>query len=362
MATGRLAPLLWALVAGSVAATAELWIRRASRAMAVSAAFVPARAFPGEQVLLRLCVRNEGRVRLPLVQVSVTLPEGVERVGEGNRISARRAQIRCSLARATEASFEIPVEVTERGEYWVESAEAIAVDPFGLAHVLQEIPCPTALVVMPEQRVEIPLRIRRRLPFGTPTPGARLFEDREYLAGVRDYEPGDSLNRVHWRLTAHTGDLQTMLFEPTRTAEVLFAIDVSGGEPFWWWVAPAVAEDAIGWASFLVRQAIESDWRVGLVANTHLLKGRGPIRVPSSRAPGHEAALFSVLAKMPNQPTGDLGPVLHEVGRRLVRRTTVVVISAWPGAGLRREIELLRRRGTSVVHLSPLAPAGEDTA
>jgi hypothetical protein len=57
---------------------------------------------------------------------------------------------------------------------------------------------------------------------------------------------------------------------------------------------------------------------------------------------------------MPNQPTSDLGPVLREVGRRLVRRTTVIVVSPRPGPALSHEMEVLRRRGCDVIHLSPL--------
>jgi hypothetical protein len=46
--------------------------------------------------------------------------------------------------------------------------------------------------------------------------------------------------------------------------------------------------------------------------------------------------------------------VLREVGRRLVRRTTVIVVSPRPGAALAHEMEVLRRRGCDVIHLSPL--------
>ena len=74
----------------------------------------------------------------------------------------------------------------------------------------------------------------------------------------------------------------------------------------------------------------------------------------TSDSAGNEAVLFAALARMPNQPTSDLGPVLREVGRRLVRRTTVIVVSPRPGPALSHEMEVLRRRGCDVLHLSPL--------
>ena len=135
---------------------------------------------------------------------------------------------------------------------------------------------------------------------------------------------------------------------------MLFALDLSHGEPFWHAVDRDTAEETIGWTSYLARQAIHAGWRTGLIANTHLRRGRGPLRVKASSSVGHEGALFTALARMPNQPTSDLGPVLREVGRRLVRRTTVIVVSPRPGPQLLHEMEVLRRKGSDVIHLSPL--------
>ena len=76
--------------------------------------------------------------------------------------------------------------------------------------------------------------------------------------------------------------------------------------------------------------------------------------MPASSSVGSEAVLFAALARMPSQPTADLAPVLREIGRRLVRRTTVIVVSPRPGPWLVHEMDVLRRRGSSVIHVSPL--------
>jgi hypothetical protein len=64
--------------------------------------------------------------------------------------------------------------------------------------------------------------------------------------------------------------------------------------------------------------------------------------------------VFAALARMPNEATSDLAPVLRETGRRLRANTTAVVISPRPGKWLLEEMDVLRRRGANVVHLSPL--------
>jgi uncharacterized protein (DUF58 family) len=236
-------------------------------------------------------------------------------------------------------------------------------DPFGLVAVRRAVSSPVEVLVMPEPRSAPPPSVRRRLPFGAPAATSRMFEARERFAGVRPYEAGDPLNRIHWKLSGHAGGVQTKLYEPTRSADVVFALDLSYGEPFWDSVYPTVAEETIGWASFLARDAIRQGWRVGLLANTHLTRGRGALRVPASAAPGQEAALFAALARMPNEPTADLAPVLRDVARTMQGATTVVVLSPGPGRWLREAMALLGRRGVDVVHLRPPVPrVGADEA
>ena len=359
IAWGQAVVLLWAAAIAGLAIAATFWSRAALGGVEVESAFEPPRAFVGEDVTLRVRISNTKRMPLPIVRLLVRYPPGLLPEEAPDPTALRGHKRRLSLGGRTEVELRLPVVARTRGEYWLEGVDVVVSDPFDLAPVRLETAPERPLLVMPAPRTGIPLRIVRRLPFGAPAPAVRLFEDREHFAGVRDYEPGDPMHHVHWRVSAHAGRLQTKRFEPTRSAEVLFAVDVSHGEPFWHAVDPVTAEETIAWASYLARQAIHAGWRIGLVANTHLRRGAGPLRVPSSVSTRNESVLFSALARMPNQPTSDLGPVLRELGRRLARRTTVIVVSPRPGPSLAHEMEVLRLRGCDVVHLSPLDALAE---
>jgi uncharacterized protein (DUF58 family) len=357
VAAGNTVLLLWSTAVGVIAVGAALWARFAWRGVQVTARFRPARAFMGEPVTLRVHVENTKRLPVPLMRLSVWLPRGLRAPATEEATNMRGFRRRLSLPGRSKVTIDLPVTALRRGEYWLERVRVDLADPFDLVPVHRELAPETDLLVMPEARIEIPLNIRRRLPFGAPAPSQRMFEDRERFAGVRPYEPGAPLNRVHWKLSAHTGRLQIKLFEPSRNARVQLALDLATGEPFWDSIYPAIAEDVIRWASFLARQAIDAGWRVGLVANTHLSRGRGPLRVPASSAKGQEAALFAALARMPNEATSDLAPILRLTGRDLGREATVVVLSPRPGSWLKHEMTVLRRRGAEVLHLSPLEVA-----
>jgi uncharacterized protein (DUF58 family) len=351
---GLIPVLMWAAAIGVVATGALLWAREAWQGVTISAAFDPPRVYLGEPVTLKVTVANPTWLPLPVVRLRVWLPQGLMPEGEDPGEPIRGYRRRIYVPARSEVVLELPVRLRRRGEFWLERIDAELADPFDLAPLHRELIPEASLMVFPDPRLDIPAEVRRRLPFGRPASAVRMFEERERFAGTRPYEPGDPFNRIHWKLTGHTGTLQTKLFEPTRSSEVLFALDLSVGEPFWDAVFPHVAEDTIGWASFLARQAIDAGWKVGLMANTHYTRGRGPMRVPSSAPKGHEAALFAALAKMPNEPTSDLAPVLRDGLRTAGPDATVVVISPRPGPGLRHEVARLRRRGLEIIQLSPL--------
>jgi uncharacterized protein (DUF58 family) len=356
VATGYVPLLLWCVAVGALAGGLSIWSRQAWRRLEITATFRPARAFSGERVTLHVRIANRKRLPLPLARMSIWLPEGLKASGPRgpHAHTIRGFQRELYVPGRSEVVLDLPVGVRRRGEFWLEKVVVEASDPFGLAPVTKEFTPEADLLVMPEPRIGIPVQILRRLPFGAPAQTARVFEERERFAGVRPYEPGDPLNRIHWKLTGHAAGLQVKLFEPTRTADVMFVLDLAAGEPFWDMIYPEIAEDTIGWATYLARQAVHAGWRVGMAANAHLRRGRGPLRVPPSSRPGHEAAVFAALARMPNEATSDLAPVLRETGRRLGAHTTVVVISPRPGKWLREEMGVVRRRGAEVVHLSPL--------
>ena len=354
IAWGHAAVLLWASAIAALAVASALWSRSALDDVEVEFEFDPPRAFVGEEVALRVRIANGKRLPLPIVRLLVRFPPGLLPEADPDPTALKGHRRRLSIPGRSDVEVVLPVVVSTRGEYWLEGVDVVVSDPFDLAPVKLEVPIERALLVLPQPRSGIPLRIARRLPFGSPAPAVRLFEDREHFAGVRDYEPGDPMHHVHWRLSAHAG----------ASDEAVRADAVGRGA-----VRPRRVERRAVLARrrprhrqggddrvdlYLARQAIHAGWRTGLVANTHLRRGGGPLRVPSAQSVGAEAALFAALARMPNQPTNDLGPILREMGRRLVRRTNVIVVSPRPGPSLTHEMEGLRRRGCEVYHLSPL--------
>lgn len=73
--------------------------------------------------------------------------------------------------------------------------------------------------------------IRTKRPIGEVVVRQRLHEDPTRLAGVRYYQRGDPLNRIHWRATARTGELHSRVYEHSTLIGANIVLDLH--QPSW---------------------------------------------------------------------------------------------------------------------------------
>ena len=95
-----------------------------------------------------------------------------------------------------------------RGEYEVNEAELVVQDPFLLRQYVEKSEVSTKLIVYPSF-----VSAQRLLPVFNRSIGEMMtkrpvFEDPFEYVGVREYMPGDSMNRIHWKVSAKQGKWQ----------------------------------------------------------------------------------------------------------------------------------------------------------
>jgi uncharacterized protein (DUF58 family) len=180
-------------------------------------------------------------------------------------LEGRRTQLSMLPARAAR-SLRYQLRCNRRGYYQIGPLVLETGDLFGLHRRYRVATKPHFLLVYP--RV-LPLEgydVSSRRPIGEVRMMHRLYEDPTRIAGVRQYERGDSLNRVHWRATARTGVLHSKVYEPSSVAGVTLLLDYHQAshdprnEPF-------RSELAITAAASVANAVYEMGQQVGLVTN-----------------------------------------------------------------------------------------------
>ena len=114
------------------------------------------------------------------------------------------------------------------------------VDPFGLAQREESFGDTRSVTVVPEVFALAPLAVRVGAAGGTAhTSSTRLGQGSDNLS-PRGYIPGDSMRRIHWRATAHRGQLMVRQEEEESSPDAMVVLDRSSRR----WNAPGPEADA----------------------------------------------------------------------------------------------------------------------
>jgi len=123
-------------------------------------------------------------------------------------------------------SWAVKTTCFRRGRFMLGPITLYSGDPFGLFLLKRDIHLANHIVVYPPT-LDLP---GFSPPIGQVSGGDALRRRTHYIttnvASVRDYVPGDSFNRIHWRSTARTGRLIVKEFELDPMADIWLFLDL----------------------------------------------------------------------------------------------------------------------------------------
>ena len=172
----------------------------------------------GDTVAVVVTIENRGWLPIAWVLVEDLLPRAcLDFDPPSLRVTGRRLQLAMFRVAAAQTLL-YQLQCNRRGYYQIGPLVLETGDLFGLHRRYRVATTPHFLLVYPQV---VPLEgyeIASRRPIGEVRMTYRLFEDPTRKAGVRPYEAGDPLNRIHWRATARTGVLHSKIYEPSTVA------------------------------------------------------------------------------------------------------------------------------------------------
>lgn len=223
-------------------------------------------AVVGDKANVTLFIRNTGWLFVPWLLLEDLLPRyALDKRFPRLKIKGKRLQI-CMIRGGGETMIRYQIECLARGYYQIGPLVLENGDLFGLHRRFRVETEPAFLLVYPRIVQLTGYAIESRRPIGDVLMIHRLYEDPTRIAGVRPYELGDPLSRIHWRSTARTGQLHSKIHEPSTLSGATVLLDFhkdgyhARGEPF-------RSELAVVAAVSLANGVYEMGQQVGLVTN-----------------------------------------------------------------------------------------------
>ena len=188
----------------------RLWAEHGIRRVQVERDYVN-RAFPGEKVTVKLCVKNGGLLPLPWLRIHESIPIQLK--------SPNFFRSVFSLLPKETREFQYELDCRNRGYYRVGPVSVTSGDLFGTTAYEMTVTDDAYMIVYPQIIPLTHIALPAQTPFGSVPTNQRIFEDPSRIVGVRDYQSGDSLRHIHWKTSATTGRLQVKRFEPAISIE-----------------------------------------------------------------------------------------------------------------------------------------------
>lgn len=248
----------------------------------------------------------------------------------------------------------------QRGSFELGPTVIRSGDPFGMFVTEKVFPSEKKLIVLPYM-VDIK---RMKEPPGF-LPGGRSvrqksLEATSYASGVRDYQPGDPLNRIHWKSSAKRDRFMVKEFDQDPKADIWILVDAHlpanyaqeinpteyKTDAFWTWrqkddfkLSPSTFEYVVSIAASLVNYYIKAEKAVGLASAAQTMT-----LIPTEKGERQLGKLLETLAYI--NPTGTLSinGLIEAVSMQINRGSTVIVITSTPRENFQIGLEVLMRK------------------
>lgn len=339
-----IAVLLGLLLAA--ACLAKLWSRFSLVGVSCQRVLSHQRVFPDENIELKLQLVNRKALPLPWVQVDDEIPITFSQspLAPGSRPGSGLLSRSTSLLWYTRANWRCQLQCRKRGYYQLGPLTMTSGDIFGLYPRSNIEPAVEHVIVYPQIFPIAQLGLPSLYPVGEARAERRIFEDPSRTIGVRDYNPYDSLKRIHWKASARHQKLQSKVYEPTTTLKVALFLAVDS--------FPRVGERSeenfelgISVAASLASHLIERDSPVGLFANTCQADSGQPVAISPGGSIDHLITMLESLAKVTILAADPFAQFLHTQRNSLPWGTTLVFILCRPLESLTAEFTGLRESG-----------------
>ena len=330
----------------------------------------------GETVAVVLNIENTGALPIAWVLLEDLLPRDALLYEPPKlRVSGRRVTLTMLRPRGKK-SILYQLTPTRRGYYQLGPLVLETGDLFGLHRRYRVATDPQFLMVLPKVIPLAGYEVSSKRPIGEVRMSYRLYEDPTRIAGVRQYERGDPLNRVNWRATARTGVLHSKVYEPSTVAGATLLVEFhqAAHDPK---DEPHRSELAITAAASIANAVYLMNQQIGLVTNgrdvvdrirhegwAHDYRSRSaalasaavrdksdrlaPVIVPTRRGAEQLTRILAALARLELTDGLPLPALIEEAASRLPRDATVICILPPNSKDAALALGNLKRRGFSV--------------
>lgn len=322
----------------------------------------------GDSIDISVTVENSRGWPIPWIFLEDLFPKHCSCRGDATRLAV--------LMPGQSVTINYRLTFPKRGYHRVGPMVMESGDLFGLQRRFRTGKQQDYVSVLPTVAYIDTFNVASKRPQGPVKSTSSIFEDPSLLSGVREYERGDPLNRIHWKSSARTGELFTKIFDPTAVQGGTLILDLQG-DSYVEERAEIRQELAITTASSIAYLLQMSGEQVGMITNgldaaeearweveSHQVISKEevedsvvgesesdrlrPLLVPTLRSPVQAQQIIENLARIVPGRGLDCAQLILEEYRGLPRDATLLPVVPYMNEGLAMMLGEMKLSGFAV--------------
>ncbi|MCH7736689.1 MAG: DUF58 domain-containing protein [Chloroflexi bacterium] len=347
------------LVVGSLvlvlAIAARIWERYAFRSVSHSRSISRNRAFIGDTVDYSVSLDNDKVLPLIWVDIQDSFPDGLDLTGatmRGTGLEANRQHtITTSLLPYQKATWKYSLKCLERGYHRIGPVRLRTGDIFGFTSAETRYDQFDHLLVFPRVVNMEGVLFPPEHPLGEIRGSRPIYFDTNRVVGKRDYQARDPMKHIDWKATARARRLQTKVFEPVVSLNMLIVMNGSTREHSWQGSNRRLFERTVTVAASAAGLADQRGYTYGVVSNAVASYTGKWINVPMGASSSQLAMVLEALAMAAPYVVASLAAVVNSERDSLPPGTTVLLVTPSLSDSLLDDIAGIRDHGCPVLVL-----------
>lgn len=313
-------------------------------------------AFEGEEIEMVEEIANRKTLPVPWLRLESMIPVGLRfqhqtnlDISEGKLLQNHKSIF--SLMPYKKITRRHRVTCIKRGDYRLSSAAMTSGDILSLVIRSKKISFDARILVYP-RIIDLP---DIDWPFhgwqGDYIVRRWILPDPFSFAGVREYIPGDPLNRIHWKATARTGELQIHNPEFTANRRIMIYVNFDITENMWNAVTePELIEKALSLAATFASVSLSQGIDTGFGCNGSAVESgfERSIRIFPQNGKDQLTLLLEMMARVELISIMSFADFLQDDFRIGTTQTDYLILTSYRSDALNDLADRLRSSGNAV--------------
>jgi|AutmiccommuBRH23_1029490.scaffolds.fasta_scaffold00711_30 uncharacterized protein (DUF58 family) len=250
--------------------------------------------------------------------------------------------------------------LTKRGSFNLGPTLLRSGDPFGMFTTEKLVASEAQLLVLPY--IETISKFTEPPGFiqGGRAITRKSLEATSFASGVREYQSGDPLNRIHWKSSAKRDKFMVKEFDQDPQADIWIIIDgyeesnshqiieeeIQFADTFWalkqkssFKLSKSTFEYAISISASLASYYIKAEKAVGVACADSVMTV-----IPTEKGGRQLGKILETMAFFEGKGKMPINEVIESLGYQIIRGSTVVIVSSTDSTNIQLCIEILLRR------------------